>query len=244
MSDNYIIEIFQHTKEIEYVNIAYKISAFVRDIYRSIEPSHYNGQIIVFKGTKDNVSFEEDTKEDFYDKGILNHDYESLIFQLRNEDKSPLIWKNVDDDAVLNLLDIEDDFIAYVYKNNEEYFIVNKQQILIPNMYSCPSIFALQYHYLNEALLVYKNERIRTVTGELFKDCWADNKWIYLKNKPEESMQKSIKEYLEDSIRGVNIVREYVLGASKPVDVRVYWREANRAALIELKWTGQSLSVG
>ena len=111
-------------------------------------------------------------------------------------------------------------------------------------MYSCPSIFALQYHYLNEALLVYKNERIRTVTGELFKDCWADNKWIYLKNKPEESMQKSIKEYLEDSIRGVNIVREYVLGASKPVDVRVYWREANRAALIELKWTGQSLSVG
>ncbi|MCP4176392.1 MAG: hypothetical protein GY756_01340, partial [bacterium] len=52
---------------------------------------------------------------------------------------------------------------------------------------------------------------------------------------------KSIKEYLGSRIRGVKIVREYNLGASKPVDVRVYWREANRAALIELKWMGQSL---
>jgi len=50
-----------------------------------------------------------------------------------------------------------------------------------------------------------------------------------------------LKEFLQSRIRGVNVVREYTLGASKPVDVRVFWREANRAALIELKWLGQSL---
>lgn len=53
-------------------------------------------------------------------------------------------------------------------------------------------------------------------------------------------MQVSLKEYLSSSLRGVDVVREYNLGASKPVDVRVYWKEANRAALIELKWLGQS----
>ncbi len=53
-------------------------------------------------------------------------------------------------------------------------------------------------------------------------------------------MQLSLKEYLSSSLRGVDVVREYTLGATKPVDVRVYWKEANRAALIELKWLGQS----
>lgn len=53
-------------------------------------------------------------------------------------------------------------------------------------------------------------------------------------------MQISLKEYLTNSLRGVDVVREYNLGASKPVDIRVYWKGANRAALIELKWLGHS----
>lgn len=56
-------------------------------------------------------------------------------------------------------------------------------------------------------------------------------------------MQLALKEFLEDRIRGIKTtVREYNLGASKPVDIRVFWSEANRAALIEVKWLGQSLN--
>lgn len=241
--ENYIIEIFQHTENAEYVKIAKEIIEFVKEIYRSIEPSHYNGKIIVFKDLKDSVLFEEDLQEKFYDKGILDHSFSSLIFQLKNEDTLPLIWKNVSDKSISELLDASSDFIAYVYENNEEHFIVNHQKIQIKNKFSCPSIFALQYHYLNEALLYYKNERVKTVSCEHFKKCLADKKWIYFKNKPEKCMQISLNEFLINRIRGIKIaIREYNLGASKPVDVRVYWREANRAALIELKWLGQSLN--
>ena len=240
--ENYILEIFQHTKNNDYVNIAKEIIEFVKEIYRSIEPSHYNGKIIVFKDLNDCILFEEDSQERFYDKGILNHDYGSLIFQLKSDDNLPLIWKNVNNENILELLDTADNFITYVFDGIEEYFIVNCKKIQISNKFNCPSIFALQYHYLDEALLDYKNMRINTVSCEHFKKCWADEKWIYLKNKPEKCMQISLNEFLINRIRGIKIaIREYNLGASKPVDVRVYWREANRAALIELKWVGQSL---
>ncbi|MCK4663182.1 MAG: hypothetical protein KAT68_09975 [Bacteroidales bacterium] len=241
--ENYIIEIFQHTKNAEYVKIAKEIIEFVKEIYRSIEPSHYNGKIIVFKDLKDSVLFEEDLQENFYDKGILSHDYDSLIFQLMSNDNLPLIWKNVTNDNILKLLDTADNFITYIFDGKKEYFIVNKQEIQILNKFSCPSIFALQYHYLDEALLDYKNIRVKTVSCEHFKKCLDDKNWIYFKNKPEECMQISLNEFLINRIRGIKIaIREYNLGASKPVDVRVYWREANRAALIELKWIGQSLN--
>jgi len=152
-----------------------------------------------------------------------------------------LIWKNVNKNDIDTLLKIQSNFISYVFKNRKEHFVVNNHKIDIPNKFSCPSIFALQYHYLNEALLDYKNERIRNVSCDHFKNCFADTNWIYFKNKPEGCMQISLKEFLQNSIRGANVVREYNLGASKPVDVRVFWREANRSALIELKWIGQSL---
>jgi hypothetical protein len=242
MPDFYIIEIFKHTNNTEYGKIAYDVIAFVSDIYRNIEPSHYNGKIVIFKQLKDNFSFKEEIKNDFYDKSALNHHYGSLIFELRSADKSPLIWKNITDEDISELLNTEDNFIAYVYENKEEYFIVNRKKIQIHKKYSCPSNFALQYHDLDEALLEYKNERIRTVSCEHFKNCWTDENWLYLKNKPEECMQISLKEFLKNRVRGVkDVTREYNLGASKPVDIRVYWNEANRAALIELKWVGQSL---
>jgi hypothetical protein len=53
-------------------------------------------------------------------------------------------------------------------------------------------------------------------------------------------MQISLKEFLSSALRGVEVVREYNLDASKPVDIRVKWTEANKSALIELKWLCKS----
>ena len=47
---------------------------------------------------------------------------------------------------------------------------------------------------------------------------------------------------MSSALRGVEVVREYNLNASKPVDIRVKWMEANKSALIELKWTGKSIN--
>lgn len=244
--DNHVLRIFELTKRKEYIDAVYKISSFVREIYRTIEPSHFEGQLIIFKDLGGGVTFDKSLREHFYDKGILTHEHDSLIFQLHESSDTdlPSIWVNADDEEINKLLSINENFIAYVFEGEKEYFLVNTEKVDIPNGYSCPSIFALQYHQLNEALLDYKNEKVRTSNCEFLKNCWHDEKRIYFKNKPENCMQISLKQFLGSRIRGVTIDREFTLGSSKPVDVRVSWREANRDALIEVKWLGKSIKNG
>lgn len=240
--ENYLLEILQLTGDEKYITIAKNLIIFVKDIFRNLEPSHFDGKLIIFYDIKNEITFHNDDKEEFYDKGSLSNEYNSIIFQVFQEDRLPYIWNNIKNKDIDDLLSADNNFIAYVYENQKEYFIVNQTVIEIPNYFGCPSIFALQYHYLNEALLIYKNERVKTVSCEHFRKCWDDDKWIYFKNKPEGCLQVSITEFLKSRLRGIDVVREYNLGASKPVDVRVYWREANRAALIEMKWMGKSLN--
>lgn len=240
--EHYLLDIFEHTKNSIYVEKAKNIIEFVKEIYRHIEPSHFNGKIVVFFDLGSSINFLDDKKEELYDKTVLNNSYSNIVFQLQNDERRfPLYWINTAGNIIDTLLATDDNFIAYVFNEKKEFFIVNNHQIEIFNSFTCPSIFALQYHYLYEALQDYKIERIKNVSCEHFKKCWYEEKWIYLKNKPEDCMQKSLSEYLKNRVRGINVNREYNLGASKPVDLRIFWREANRAALIEMKWLGQSL---
>ena len=242
-SQNYMLQISLLTKDAQYIQTAKRIAEFVTDIYRNIEPSHYQGVIIVYVDFSNKLNFKYTDAEIFYDKGMLNNDSNSFIFQLKDsEQEYPSIWVNLETDGIKKLLETKENFIAYVFEDKKEYFIVNKTKIPIVNKFSCPSIFALKYHYVQEALLDYKNDRIRNVSCEHFKKCWYDDNWIYLKNKPEEQMQLSLAEFLKNRIRGIDVRREFNLGASKPVDIRIFWNEANRAALIEIKWLGQSLN--
>ena len=126
------------------------------------------------------------------------------------------------------------------YENSEEYFYVNRQRIEIPRSFECSSIYASHYSDLNEALKRYANEKILTSNCSIFKESWLDRNRIFFKPAPEEQMQTSLKEFLSSALRGVKIIREHNLNASKPVDIMVEWTEANKSALIELKWLGKS----
>lgn len=240
--EDYLLRVFTQTKDSTYTNLTKDVIKFVSNIYRIIEPSHIDGKVIVFYKISDEVVFDEEAIE-FYDDSILTQNFQSVTFQLfQGDGKMPLLYQNLNENNLSDLLS-SSEYIAYYYYNNEESIYVNGEQIKIVNKYSCPSIFALQYHFLNEAILRYGNERVRKVSCEHFKNCWGDDKFIYFINKPEDSIQLSMSEYLKNSLRGVDIVREYNLGASKPVDIRVFWREANRAALIEVKLMGRSLKT-
>jgi len=238
--EDYLLKVFMLTKNTIYTNLTKEIVKFVRDIYRIIEPSHIEGEIVVFSKISDQVFFDEKAIK-FYDESILTQNFKSVVFQLfQKEGEMPLFYQNINNDNLLSLFSSKE-YIAYHYQNNKETIYINGEKINIINKYSCPSIFALQYHFLNEALLIYKNERVRKVSCEHFKKCWSNDKYIYFVNKPEDTIQLSLSEYLKNRLRGVDVVREYNLNASKPVDVRVFWREANRAALIEVKLMGRSL---
>lgn len=220
------------------IRITTKLISFVQELYRNLEPDHFGGQIIIYTSLDDSVLLDEGAARDFFDRNILtNNPSDFLVLQLFQTDRLPLIWQNVNPENVFN----SNNAVIYSYQDFREYFVANQTKIDIINRFDCASIYALQYHYLSEALLKYTEEKIRYSSCSIFQDSWYDGATrIYFKQQPEKIMQISLREFLDSSLRGVNVVREYNLGASKPVDVRVYWKEANRAALIELKWLGQS----
>lgn len=240
--EDYLLKIFTKTKDSTYTNLTKELIKFISNIYRIIEPSHIKGKVIAFYCLSDETSIKGEEGTDFYDNSVLNYSFDSAIFQLFQSEKMSLIYQNLNDEIIAELLSNKS-LVTYCYCDGNESIFVNGEEVKIINKYSCPSIFALQYHFLNEVLLRYKNERIRKISCEHFRKSWADTNFIYFINKPEDSIQLSLSEYLKNSLRGVDVVREYNLNASKPVDVRVYWREANRAALIEVKLMGRSLKV-
>ncbi len=237
--ENYPLQIFTAmNNNPAVIGITTKVIAFVQEVYRSIEPGHFDGHIVIYSTLDDSILLDAGAAADLFDKNILiNNTSDVLVLQLFQSDKLPLIWQNVNSENVFN----SDKAVVYSYQDYEEYFVANKTKIEIINRFDCASIYALQYHYLSEALLKYKEEKIRHSSCLIFRDSWFDEATrIYFRQQPEEIMQNSLKEFLDSSLRGVDVVREYNNGASKPVDVRVYWKEANRAAMIELKWLGQS----
>lgn len=236
--ENYPLQIYMaFNNEINVIGITTKLTSFIQDVYRSLEPSHFGGNLIIYTTLDDSILLDEAAAIKFFDKNILINDTSDvLIFQVFNDDRLPLMWQNHD---AKNVHDSEIALI-YVYQDFSECFIANGTKIEIVNQFDCASIYALQYHYLSEALHKYKQEEIMYSSCSIFQKSWFDDARIYFKQQPEVIMQESLERHLKSALRGVDVVREYNLGASKPVDVRIYWKEANRAALIELKWLGQS----
>jgi hypothetical protein len=195
------------------------------------------GKIIICISLKDNNILFENANEIQYNKNILiTKTNQSILLQLIKNDL--FMWENIDVGSILGMNEI----LFYYYCNKEEYFVVNNNKIDIKSMPGCHSIYSLHYFYLTESLAHYSTEKVLNSSCDHFKKSWADIKQIYFKNKPEENMQISLREYLSSTLRGVEVTREFNLNAKKPVDIRVHWNSANRSALIEIKWLGISLN--
>lgn len=208
----------------------------LQDIYRYLEPGHFGGKLIVFTMFDDSQIKLTENALPLFDKNILINKTSGIIVLNIAADESIAMWENIDTEFIFK----DNRTLVYCYNAQKEYFFANSQKIDIQKWCNSPSIFSLQYHFLNDALERYKTDKILHSSCEIFKKCWQETNRIFFINGPEETMQISLKEYLTSLLREVDIVREYNLGASKPVDIRVYFKEANRAALIELKWLGKS----
>lgn len=215
-----------------YINLLKSINK----IYRYLEPHYYRGKLVVFKTIDDRKLLPEKDAEKLYDFNVLiNETSDSIVIQVFSNN-SYLIWRNENINVILS----NGDTLSYLYDNKKEMYYANGTKIPIRNYFNCASIYSLQYHYLDQALNDYKTKKIRHSSCSIFKKAWYDENRVFFKNGPEEKMQISLKEHLSSRLRGVEVVREYNLDAGKPVDIRVYWKEANRAALIEMKWLGKS----
>jgi hypothetical protein len=229
-----ILQAFNNNSSV--IPISTELIKTVSKIYRYLEPSHINGKLIIYRGLSDTELLPRNQATIIFNWDELTQiNTDNIIIEsLSNEQL--YLWTNIDNDDFL----VDTNTIFYCYRNNDEYFHVNQTQVKIPHSFECSSRFALQYVDLEIELKRYKNERVVNSNCGIFKSCWYDANRIFFKSAPEETMQESLKEFLTSALRGVEVVREYNLNTAKPVDIRVKWTEANKSALIELKWLGKS----
>lgn len=222
------------------------IATSLKEIFRYFEPSFFTGDFFVCKNLNDQPCFDESQGTLLYDKNILlNKTNGLIIIQVFNSGKM-VLWENQDSSELLK----QNETLIYYFKDNKELFYANRAEIDI-TIYNSGSRFATQFNDLIEALNKYSQAKILKSTCEHFKNSWADSNRLFFRgggsgnNIPEKFMQLSLHEFLNSYfIRGISMEssREHnIVGDSskpKPVDVKISWREANRTALIEIKFIG------
>jgi len=219
-------------------NISAGLIKAVSDIYKYFEPSHYNGDLVVFS-TLDNSMFSLPKSEKIhFDKNLLiTLNTKTILIQ--NINNELFLWKNANVKKILENKNI----LFYYYKNKSECFYINNKRISIEPLTVSPSNFSIYYSELEEALKNYSIEKIYNSSCTRFKSTWADKKQIYFCNKPEETIHLSLEEYLKNTLRGVEVSLEFNFKSKKQVDIRVHWVNVNRSAHIEIKWLGVSLDL-
>lgn len=240
--ENYPLKILQASgNNPRSIQVSTELIKTVTEIYKFIEPSHLRGKLLIFKRLTMKELIPRNKGIRIYNMDELTRydNYNSIIIEVGDDDQL-FLWSKISN---LDTLIKDDNTIFYFYEDYTECFYVKKTKINIPNSFRCASIYALHYHYLNDALEQYKQTIILKSSCSKFRECWNDPNRIFFKSAPEKAMQESLKEFLSSALRGVEVVREYNLNASKPVDIRVKWMEANKSALIELKWTGKSINA-
>ncbi|HSZ85729.1 MAG TPA: hypothetical protein VK787_06840 [Puia sp.] len=223
------------------------IAKSLKEIYRYFEPSFFSGNFWVCKNLSDEPCFEESQGILLYDKNILlNKSSGLLIIQVFNDSSKMVLWENQNPEELLK----QKETLTYSFSNNKEFFFANESKIDV-SVYNSGSRYATQFNDLVDALNRYAQLKILKSTCPYFSDAWSDSNRLFFRgggsgsNIPEKFMQISLHEFLTTYlIRGITIEssREYnSLGdfsRPKPVDIRINWREANRTALIEIKFIG------
>ncbi len=248
LSEQYFYKVILSFDEIGSATKALEITAkSLNEIYRYFEPSFFKGDFYVCKNFHDKLCFNKSNGTPLYDKNILlNRTDGLLIIQVFNESGKMLLWENQDPNELLE----QKTSLTYHFKNNRECFFANGKEIDV-TIYDNGSRYASQYIDLVEALQQYSITKIRKSSCNHFCNSWADANRLFFKgggsgsNIPEKYMQLSLHEFLSTYLtKGISIepLREQnVVGNSdkpKPVDIKIQWREANRMALIEIKFMG------
>ena len=245
-SQNYPLKIYKAFNHNEQSMDALQFAAQVlKDLYRNFEPSLFKGQFFVCKHFDDAFIFEEATGFPMYDKNVLLKKTDGVIVIQAFEDGRLILWEGIDTSPLFE----NGNVLTYLFENNKEYFIANKEKIDI-TFYPYGSRFATQYFDLVKALDDYRVQKVFHSSCPIFSSSWFDENRIFFKGGgkdiPEMYLQQSLYNYLNTNLnlRGTTLViREFnVIGNHpKPVDIMINWGEANRVALIEVKWLGKSI---
>lgn len=168
--------------------------------------------------------------------------------------KSPLTIQLLEDGRLavwheeLDSLPDGESFLLYCYRGpHNEVIVTPTREHSVPQLNAAPSYFAVPYFLeLEDALIDYGQNVARRSDCEIFSKVWHDSSRYIFRARPEIEMRRSLQSYLRHTLRNhseVNVMPEQNVNETRPVDLKVIWGDANRTALVEIKWLGASAST-
>jgi len=161
------------------------------------------------------------------------------------------------------IIEIREDGTAYEWKKLPPAAKVVLKKSIIYRLHSCVETFSIAgkvspvpkvventvsqlflevFPSLKEALTAYRDRMARVSKCYILRKVWDDKKRLWFTAKPEHHMRQALCNYLRTYLRHdeLELLPEQNVDETHPVDIKIEWRDINRAALIEIKWLGQS----
>ena len=144
---------------------------------------------------------------------------------------------------LMDIQELSKSAVVFLHDRGNERFLISEEEIEIPRIFAgAQSIFSVpQYANLADALAYYSYPVVRNSECPILETVWHDKNRLFLIEKPEETIQRSLQNYLRNTLRSdAEVKREQNVDDTHPVDLRVNFHFSNRVALIEVKWLGKS----
>lgn len=210
----------------------------IRHLYKYIEPASRKHPLKIFIQLKP-LDLPPPIHDIAHANRIMHELDDDCIVQIAQNGRFKVF-----DPTALNLEELSERAIVYVFSDEGEEFVINKQSKQITNPHPIhTSVFSQPtFSSLEDALDTYRVNVVSHTNCYQLKTAWNDDKRIFWQKKPEATMRRSLEMFLQAALRDAEVRPEQNVDETHPVDLKITWSDTNRRALIEIKWLGQSKS--
>jgi hypothetical protein len=214
------------------------LSAIVH-IYRRSDPSLRTKPLVLFTDATVSAPVVPNTTRKV-------HSISTLTCEL---DDACLVRVKPDNSLEISPLDItalskrSESAVVYLYSGGVEKFIINGNEFRLTNpIIGCVSVFCKPtFTSLATALDNYRLRAAAYTSCLILQEAWNETSRWWLRTKPEQTMRKSLVQYLRNVLVDAEVRPEQNVDETHPVDIHVTFSMSDQRAIIEIKWLGKSI---
>jgi hypothetical protein len=208
-------------------------------IYRRLDPSLRTHPLVLFTDATASPPVAADTPRKVHSIATLTNELDGAC----------LVRVNTDNSLEISPLDItalpkrSQSAVVYLYSGGVEKFIINGNEYRLKNpVIGCVSVFCKPtFTSLTTALDNYRLKAAAHTSCLILEDAWNESSRWWLKTKPEQTMRKSLVQYLRNVLDDAEVRPEQNVDETHPVDIHVTFSMSDQRAIIEIKWLGKSI---
>ena len=210
-------------------------------VFTAIDPSQLGGPVLVFSQVEPRSIAHRPSGKTIGDiSEVQPHVRTGFALEVDSSTNAMWLWPVR---PPVGIDELRASGVVFLHDNGNEQFLIADTDIPIPRVFAgAQSIFSVpNYANLADALAHYRHPVVRYSECAILETVWYDDKRLFLIEKPEDTIQRSLQRYLHHTLRrDAEVMREQNVDDTHPVDIRVTFHFTNRVALVEVKWLGKS----